>query len=90
MTWWLTVAALLVLLAVAAVSLWAAFRSPSFVAGLTALAARVAAKAIVTKARARKPEAEEEFMNAEIRAGRGDEYLRNEFRRRRKAQPGRS
>ena len=89
MSTWLTLAALL-LLAVAAFGLWRAIQSPSFVAGLTALAARVAAKTIVTKVTARKPEAEEEFMNAEIRAGRGGEYQRNEFRRRRKARLGRT
>ena len=73
MKWWLIGAALF---GVAALSVWFAFQSPGFVAGLSALAAGMAAKAIVTKVTARMPADEEAEWRAEERAGRGDEYLR--------------
>lgn len=80
MRWaWLIGAALV---AVAALSVWWAFQSPQFVAALSAIAAGLMAKAIVTKVAARKPKAEEDYMNAEIRAGRGDEYQKDWMRRR--------
>jgi hypothetical protein len=82
-TEWLTAAALLVLLAVAAFAIWRAFQMPGFVAGLAAIAAKAAAKEIVTKVTARMSSEEEAEMQREHRAGRGDEYLRNRQRRRR-------
>ena len=58
-----------VILAVAAASLWFAFQSPTFVAGLAALAAGAAWKAIEpTIAKRRTPEEEKALHRAE-RAG---------------------
>lgn len=73
MMWWFIGAALF---GVAALALWTAFRSPAFVAGLTAMAAAAAAKAIVTKAGKRMPADQEVEWRKEERAGRGEEYLR--------------
>ncbi len=73
MLWWIIGAALFV---VAALSVWTAFHSPAFVAGLSALAAAAAAKAIVTKAKAPLSEADTKAKNAAERAGRGDEWIR--------------
>lgn len=73
MIWWLVGAALF---AVAALAVWFAFQSPTFVAGLTAIAAGMAANAIVTKVTARmSPEDEAAWREAE-RRGQGDEWLR--------------
>lgn len=65
-----------VLFGVAALAIWRAFRSPAFVAGITAIAARVAAKAIVTKVGARMSPEDEAAWQAAERRGQGDEWLR--------------
>lgn len=64
------------LLGVAAFSVWYAFQSPTFVAGLTTLAAGVAAKAIKEKVVARLPPNEEAAWREAEKAGRGDEWRR--------------
>ena len=81
MKWlWLGGAALL---GVAAYSVYAAFSSPTFVAGLVALAAASAWKAVAPAITKRMtPEDEAAWRKAE-RAGRGDEW----FRKRRGAPP---
>ena len=78
--WWIGGA---LLLGVAAISVYFAFSSPTFVAGLTALASAAAWKAI--KPAIMKPETPED------RASRQDAYRRadgdNDFRRRSGAPP---
>lgn len=80
MTWWIVG---LGLLAVAALSVYVAFRSPAFVAGLTALATAAAWKVI--KPAILKPEAPED------RAARQEAYRRadgdGDWRRKSKAPP---
>ncbi|MEN6302240.1 MAG: hypothetical protein ABFD96_05905 [Armatimonadia bacterium] len=71
-----------VLLAAAALSVWFAFRSPEFVAGLTAIAAGAAWRALAPKVAQQMPEEEEAEFQREFRAGRGDAFLR-----RRRGQP---
>lgn len=80
MKWWLIGAALF---GVAALSVWVAFQSPGFVAGLTTIAAGMAAKAIVTKVGKRMSPEDEAAWHAAERRGEGDEWLR----RRRGAPP---
>lgn len=66
----------LLLFGVAAFSVYIAFRSPKFIAGLTAIASSAAWKAlkpIVVKQRTPEQQAQD---RAEYRAGRGDEYWR--------------
>ena len=70
---WLIGAALF---GVAALSVYVAFQSPSFVAGLSVLAAGFVAKAIVTKVGKRMSPEDEAAWRAAERAGRGDEWMR--------------
>jgi hypothetical protein len=72
-TWWVVG---LVLLAVAGLSIYGAFRSPAFVAGLTALASAAAwkvVKPVIIKQRTPEQQAKDQ---AEYKAGRGDDYWR--------------
>jgi acyl-CoA reductase-like NAD-dependent aldehyde dehydrogenase len=60
---------------VAALAVYGAFNSPSFVAGLTALAAAAAAKAIVTKVESRNtPEIEARMAECYRRGGTWDNF----------------
>lgn len=79
MTWWLIGAALF---GVAAFGLWRAVQSPAFVAGITAMAARAVANAIVPKIGKRMSAEGEAEWRREERAGRGDEWLRRRAQRR--------
>lgn len=77
MIWYIAGAALF---GVAALAVWSAFRSPSFVSGLVALAAKAAANAIVPKLGKRMtPDDEAEWRAAE-RRGQGDEWLARKIR----------
>ena len=70
--WWLIGAALF---GVAALAVWFAFHSPSFVAGLSALAAAAAANAIVTKVKTRNsPEVEARMHDCLRRGGQWDNF----------------
>ncbi len=68
MTWlyWLIGAALF---GVAALAIWQALRSPTVLAGLSAIAARAAANAIVTKVAKRNPPEIEAKMHECVRRG---------------------
>ena len=73
MTWWVVG---LALVGVAGLSVYFAFRSPTFVAGLTALASAAAWKAIkpvIVKQRSPDDQAKDQ---KDYKAGRGDGYWR--------------
>jgi len=72
-----------VILGVAAISVYWAFQSPTFVAGLTALAAGAVWKALAPAIAKRMTLEDEAAWQAAERAGRGDEFMR----RRRGAPP---
>ena len=75
MRWWIWLG-LAGLLAVAAGSVYFAFKSPTFVAGLTALASAAAWKAIKpVLVKPLTPQDQEAWRKAEL-AGRGDEWRR--------------
>ena len=65
-----------VLLGVAALSVYWAFQSPGFVAGLAALAAAAAWKAIAPALLKPMSEADTKAKNDAYRRGQGDEWLR--------------
>ena len=65
-----------VLLGAAALGAYWAFQSPTFVAGLTALAAAAAWKVIAPAVARRRAPEDEKKDAAEYRAGRGDQYWR--------------
>lgn len=65
-----------VLLGVAAFAVYGAFQSPTFVAGLSALAAAAAWKALAPAIAQRRAPEDEAKDRAEYRAGRGDDYWR--------------
>lgn len=65
-----------VLLGVAALGFYWAFQSPTFVAGLSALAAAAAWKAIAPAVAQRRAPEDEAKDRAEHRAGHGDDYWR--------------
>ena len=65
-----------VLLGVAALSVYYAFQSPGFVAGLAALAAAAAWKALKPAVLKRMTPEEEAEWHKAIRRGQGDEWLR--------------
>lgn len=71
-----------VLLAVAAAAVWFAFQRPDFVGGLIAVAAAAAIKAALPQITKRMPPEEEAEWRKAERAGRGDEWLKKRFRRR--------
>ncbi len=79
--WWLAGAALV---AVAALSIWTAFRNPAFVSGLAKIAIGAAWKAVVPAVARRMSPEEESRWRAAQRAGRGDEWLRDWKRRKNK------
>lgn len=70
---WLVGAALL---GVAAFAVYAAFQSPAFVAGLSALAAAAAWRAVAPSLGKRQSPEDEAKGRSEYRAGRGDDYWR--------------
>ncbi len=78
---WLIGAALF---AVAALAVWASFRSPEFVAALAAIAIGAAWKAALPKITARMPPDEESAWRAAVRAGRGDEWIKRRMTRNRR------
>lgn len=71
--WWLAAAAIFL---VAAASVWFAFQSPEFVAGLTSIAVAAAWKALAPKIAQRKTPEEEAKHQKAFRAGREDQYNR--------------
>ena len=73
MKWWLAAAAIFL---VAAGSVWFAFQSPEFVAGLTAIAVGAAWKALAPKIAQRKTPEEERAHQKAFRAGREDQFHR--------------
>ena len=63
------------LLGVAALALWRALQSPTVLAGLSAIAARAAAKAIITKVKGRNtPEIEAKMQECVRRGGRWNNW----------------
>ena len=65
-----------VLLAVAALAVFLAFRNPAFVAALGSMAAAALAKGIIAQVSKPLPPAEQEEWRKAERAGRGDEWAR--------------
>ena len=73
MIWWMIGAALF---GVAALSIWGAFRSPDFVAGLTAVVAKAAVKAIAPIVAKRMTPEQEKAFQACVRRGGDWDHIR--------------
>lgn len=73
---WIGWLVLLLLIAAAGTSVWFAFHSPKFIAGLTKFASRQAWKAIKPVIVTPMTPEETEAKNKAVAQGRGDEYTR--------------